>query len=43
MRPILRNCTDRDPPVYNMQADTDAFHDVRGAMFYVRWTQPILD
>jgi len=37
-----RNCTDADPPVFNYGVDrsTEAFHDGRGAMVYLRWSQP---
>ena len=35
-----RNCMDKDPPVYNQTVFTEAFHEGRGAMVYVRWSQP---
>jgi outer membrane receptor protein involved in Fe transport len=35
-----RNCTSEDPPVYNQDVFTEAFHEGRGAMVYVRWQQP---
>jgi outer membrane receptor protein involved in Fe transport len=35
-----RNCTDEDPPVYNQTVDSEAFHEGRGAMVYIRWSQP---
>ena len=35
-----RNCTDADPPVYNQTVTSEAFHEGRGAMVYVRWSQP---
>jgi iron complex outermembrane receptor protein len=35
-----RNCTDADPPVYNQSVNTETFHEGRGAMVYVRWSQP---
>ena len=35
-----RNCTDKDPPVYNQTSFTEPFHEGRGAMVYLRWSQP---
>ena len=35
-----QNCTDEDPPVYNYTVNAEAFHEGRGALVYVRWTQP---
>ena len=40
MRVGCRNCTDADPPVYNTQVYAEAFHEGRGAMVYLRWSQP---
>ncbi|HSD69978.1 MAG TPA: TonB-dependent receptor, partial [Woeseiaceae bacterium] len=35
-----RNCLDADPPVYNYPVPGEYFHEARGAMLYLRWTQP---
>ena len=35
-----RNCTGQDPPVYNYAVTAEAFHEGRGALFYLRWSQP---
>lgn len=35
-----RNCLDADPPVYNYPVPGEYFHEARGAMLYMRWTQP---
>jgi len=35
-----QNCTDEDPPVYNYTVNAEAFHEGRGALVYMRWTQP---
>ena len=35
------NCLDTDPPKYNADVTNESFHEGRGAMVYVRWTQPI--
>ena len=35
-----QNCTDEAPPVYNYTADGEALHDPRGAIVYLRWSQP---
>jgi outer membrane receptor protein involved in Fe transport len=40
LRVGCRNCTDEDPPVYNYDVSSEAFHEGRGAMWYVRWSQP---
>jgi hypothetical protein len=40
LRVGCRNCTDVTPPVYNYQPFSEAFHEGRGAMFYLRWSQP---
>jgi len=34
------NCTDADPPLYNQGVNSEAFHEGRGAMVYLRWSQP---
>ena len=35
-----QNCTDEDPPVYNYSNSAEPFHEGRGLMFYLRWSQP---
>lgn len=35
-----RNCLDADPPVYNYPVPGEFLHEGRGALLYVRWTQP---
>lgn len=36
-----QNCTDEDPPLFNSLAVADSrLHDKRGAVVYLRWTQP---
>ena len=40
LRVGCRNCTDADPPAHNQDVITEAFHEGRGAMVYVRWAQP---
>jgi len=35
-----QNCTDNAPPVYNYSVVAEAFHEARGALIYVRWSQP---
>jgi outer membrane receptor protein involved in Fe transport len=35
-----QNCTGADPPVYNYDVIAEPFHEGRGALVYVRWTQP---
>src|SRR5262249_38764792 len=35
------NCTDESPPQYNDTTTGENIHDGRGAMLYVRWTQPL--
>jgi outer membrane receptor protein involved in Fe transport len=35
-----RNCLDADPPVYNYDVPGEFLHEGRGALLYVRWTQP---
>ncbi len=34
------NCLDAYPPAYNYDVTSESFHEGRGAMVYVRWTQP---
>ncbi|MGH8035043.1 MAG: TonB-dependent receptor domain-containing protein, partial [Lysobacterales bacterium] len=34
------NCLAADPPVYNYINAAEAFHEGRGVLFYLRWTQP---
>jgi len=40
LRVGCRNCFGSDPPVYNYPVPGEAFHEARGGLFYVRWTQP---
>jgi outer membrane receptor protein involved in Fe transport len=35
-----RNCFDADPPTYNYPIPGEYFHEGRGALLYLRWTQP---
>ena len=35
-----RNCLDADPPVYNYDVVNEPFHEGRGVLLYIRWTQP---
>jgi iron complex outermembrane receptor protein len=35
-----RNCLDADPPVYNYPSTGEYLHEGRGALLYLRWTQP---
>jgi len=35
-----RNCVDADPPVYNYPLPGEYLHEARGALLYLRWTQP---
>lgn len=41
LRVGCRNCTDEDPPIYNHSVNSEPFHEGRGLMFYVRWSQPL--
>ena len=34
------NCVDQQPPTYNYTELGENLHDVRGTLFYARWTQP---
>jgi len=40
LRVGCRNCFDANPPVYNYPVPGEPFHEARGGLFYVRWTQP---
>jgi len=40
LRVGCRNCLNSDPPVYNYPVPGEPFHEARGGLFYVRWTQP---
>jgi TonB dependent receptor len=35
-----RNCLDANPPVYNYPVPGEFLHEGRGALLYVRWSQP---
>jgi outer membrane receptor protein involved in Fe transport len=35
-----RNCLDANPPVYNYPIPGEYLHEGRGALLYLRWTQP---
>lgn len=36
-----QNCTDAKPPRYNYTITGEQLHDPRGAVYYLRWTQPL--
>ncbi len=36
-----QNCSNNDPPVYNDRVTTEAFHEGRGVLLYLRWFQPL--
>jgi len=40
MRFGCRNCTNKEPPINNYMPFSAAFHEGRGAMLYLRWSQP---
>jgi outer membrane receptor protein involved in Fe transport len=40
LRVGCRNCLDADPPVYNYPLPGEYLHEARGALLYLRWTQP---
>ena len=40
MRLGCRNCTNKEPPINNYMPFSAAFHEGRGAMLYLRWSQP---
>ena len=39
LRVGCRNCLDANPPVYNYPVPGESFHEARGGLLYVRWTQ----
>lgn len=36
-----RNCTNQDPPQHNASVATAPFHEGRGLIWYLRWSQPL--